>query len=257
MNVHDIQGETDHRGIDVTQVGITGLRYPVLFDDGVINERAIADVSVTVRLQADRRGTHMSRMVELVHDRLRPLDPRDLDQVLKTGAVNLDTPNITIAVSMPVAVTVSAPSSNLESMAVHDLSLVGAWNDGECYVTSSVTAEVTSLCPCSKSISDYGAHNQRSKVTLAVTGNGDDLYPLNVLEAVSIIHGSGSAPVVPLVKRVDERTLTMQAYDHPVFVEDMAREVSLACRVRGLMHEVRVRNLESIHSHDAMALVIG
>nr|BFE54978.1 GTP cyclohydrolase FolE2 [Saccharothrix mutabilis subsp. capreolus] len=257
VTVHDIQGEYDPREVEVDQVGIAGLRYPVLFEDGVISERGVAEVSVTVRLQADRRGTHMSRMVALVHDRLRVFDPRDLAQTLKSGAADLDAPQIAITLSMPIVTATAAPTSGLESMTVHDIAVTGTWEDGGCRVTTSVTSEVTSLCPCSKSISDYGAHNQRSKVTLSVTGDGDDLYPLPLVDAVEIIRGSGSAPVVPLVKRVDERTLTMQAYDHPVFVEDMARDISLACRARGLAHQVHVRNLESIHSHDAVAFIVG
>ncbi|MFI9812282.1 GTP cyclohydrolase I FolE2 [Saccharothrix variisporea] len=255
--MHDIQGEYDPRGVEVDEVGIAGLRYPVLFQDGTISERGVAEISVTVRLQADRRGTHMSRMVALVHERLQVFEPRDFAQTLKAGAAELDAPAISVTLSMPVAMVTSAPTSKLESMSVHDISVSGTWQDGECRMTTSVTSEVTSLCPCSKSISDYGAHNQRSKVTLSITGDEDDLYPLNVADAVEIIAGSGSAPVVPLVKRVDERTLTMQAYDHPVFVEDMAREISVACRSRGLVHRVHVRNLESIHSHDAVALVVG
>lgn len=255
--MHDIQAEVDPRGIAVDQVGIAGLRYPVVFDDGVTNQRSIAEVSVTVQLQADRRGTHMSRMVALVHQRLQAFDPRDMAQVLKGGAAELDAPGISVVLSMPISEVTSAPTSGLESVSVHDVEVTGTWQDGTCLVTTAVTSEVTSLCPCSKSISDYGAHNQRSKVTLSVTGSGDHLYPMPVLDAVKIIRDSGSAPVVPLVKRVDERTLTMQAYDHPVFVEDMARDISLTCRARGLAHAVRVRNLESIHSHDAVALITG
>ncbi|MER5265103.1 GTP cyclohydrolase, FolE2/MptA family [Actinosynnema sp. NPDC002837] len=255
--MHDIQAEVDSRGIEVDQVGIAGLRYPVVFDDGVTNQRSIAEVSVTVQLQADRRGTHMSRMVALVHERLQAFDPRDMAQVLKSGAAELDAPGISVVIGMPISEVTSAPTSGLESVSVHDVEVTGTWQDGTCRVTTAVTSEVTSLCPCSKSISDYGAHNQRSKVTLSVTGSGDHLYPLSALDAVEIIRDSGSAPVVPLVKRVDERTLTMQAYDHPVFVEDMARDISLVCRARGLAHEVRVRNLESIHSHDAVALITG
>lgn len=255
--MHDIQGEVDRRGIEVDQVGIAGLRYPVVFDDGATSQRSIAEVSVTVRLQEDRRGTHMSRMVALVHERLQVFDPRDMAQVLKAGAAELDAPGVSVTLSMPISEVTSAPTSGLESVVVHDIVVTGTWDDGICRVSTAVTSEVTSLCPCSKSISDYGAHNQRSRVTLSVTGEGEDLYPLPVLEAVRLIRGSGSAPVVPLVKRVDERTLTMQAYDHPVFVEDMARDISLACRARRLGHEVRVRNLESIHSHDAVALITG
>lgn len=255
--MHDIQSETDSRGIEIDDVGISGLRYPLYFEDGHLRQEGIAEIEVTVRLQHDRRGTHMSRMVAFAHEHLRRFDPRKLPYVLKVGADLLDAPALAVSVAVPLSTTVIAPASGAESCQVHDVRFDGRWDDGDTTVTTSVTTEVTSLCPCSKVISDYGAHNQRSRVTLSVTGHGDTPYPFGVQEAVRLLGRCASAPVVPLVKRPDERVLTMQAYDHPVFVEDMAREVSHVCRQRGLRHLVRVRNLESIHSHDAVAYVAG
>ena len=253
--MHDIQNETDARGIEIDDVGISGLRYPLYFEDGHLRQESVADIEVTVRLQHDRRGTHMSRMVALAHEHLRRFDPRKLPYVLKIGADLLDAPALRVSVDVPLSTTVIAPASGAESCQVHDVRFEGRWDDGDTAVTTSVTTEVTSLCPCSKAISDYGAHNQRSRVTLSVTGHGDTPYPFGVQQAVRLLEQCASAPVVPLVKRPDERVLTMQAYDHPVFVEDMARDVSLACHGQGLVHSVRVRNLESIHSHDAVARV--
>ncbi|MFF2819005.1 GTP cyclohydrolase I FolE2 [Kitasatospora cineracea] len=255
--MHDIQNEADLRGIEIDEVGISGLRYPVCFDDGSLRQDGIADLTVTVRLPHDRRGTHMSRMVALVHEHLQQFDPRQLPQVLKAGADLLDVSSLTVTVSMPIGTLVTAPSSGVGSWQVHDVSIGGHLDGGEAAVVTNVTCEVTSLCPCSKAISDYGAHNQRSRVSLAITGRCDNPYPLSVYDAVELLRGCASAPVVPLVKRPDERTLTMEAYDHPVFVEDMARDISLACREREFVHSVSVRNLESIHSHDAIARVSG
>ncbi|WP_026422308.1 GTP cyclohydrolase I FolE2 [Actinokineospora inagensis] len=255
--MHDVQNEVDERGIEVDQVGITGLRYPVLFSDSELRQNTIADFSVTVRLQADRRGTHMSRMVALVRDHLSTLDPIDLPRVLKAGQHELDAPAIEVNAELSLFTPVVAPASGAESMAVHDVTITGALANGACRISTTLHGEVTSLCPCSKTISDYGAHNQRSRVSLTVEGNSDDPYPLPVSEAVALIAASGSAPVIPLVKRPDERVLTMQAYEHPAFVEDMVRDLSAACRARGLAHRVAVRNLESIHSHDAIAVVVS
>ncbi|WP_181785249.1 GTP cyclohydrolase I FolE2 [Streptomyces phytophilus] len=255
--MHDIQSEIDSRGIEIDDVGISGLRYPLYFEDGHLRQEGIAEIEVTVRLQADRRGTHMSRMVALAHERLRRFDPRKLPQVLKIGADQLDAPALAVRIDVPLSTTVVAPASGSQSWQVHDVRFEGCWDNGATVVATSVATEVTSLCPCSKAISDYGAHNQRSRVSLSVTGRGENPYPLTVHEAVRLLEQCASAPVVPLVKRPDERLLTMQAYDHPVFVEDMARDISQACRARGLAHSVRVRNLESIHSHDAVARVSG
>jgi GTP cyclohydrolase I len=253
--MHDIQNEPDRRGIAIDEVGISGLRYPLTFDDGYTRQQGIADISVTVGLQADRRGTHMSRMIALVHEEVATLTPQELPLALKRGLTLLDAPALTLTLSLPIATSVTAPASRQESWQTHDVTVTGRITISDCTVATAVTTHVTSLCPCSKAISDYGAHNQRSRVTLSVTGYGDNPYPFGVQQAVQLLEQCASAPVVPLVKRADERVLTMQAYDHPVFVEDMARDVSLACHDRGLVHSVRVRNLESIHSHDAVARI--
>lgn len=255
--MHDIQNEVDERGVEIDEVGISGLRYPVCFDDGHLVQDGIGEVAITVRLPHDRRGTHMSRMVALAHEHLQHFSPQEMPAVLKAGADLLDAPGIIIAVAMPIGTRVLAPVSRVESWQIHDILVQGSLQGDTTSVTTSVTCDVTSLCPCSKAISDYGAHNQRSRITLAVTGHGDAPYPLPIHEAIEILRGSASAPVVPLVKRPDERMLTMTAFDHPVFVEDMARDVSRLCRSRDLRHEVRVRNLESIHSHDAVARITG
>jgi GTP cyclohydrolase I len=255
--MYDVQNEVDSQGISIDSVGIAGLRYPISFDDGWLRQTGIADTGVTVTLQEDRRGTHMSRMVALVHEHLASFDPRNMPQMLKAGACELDAPAIAVSVSFPVSVPITAPATGARSWSVHDVAFEGRLGGDEVQVTTSVTTEVTSLCPCSKRISDYGAHNQRSRVTLSVTGDGDRPYPYQVGDALALLTTCASAPVVPLVKRPDERELTMRAYDHPVFVEDMVRTVSAACRKLNLRHRVSVRNLESIHSHDAVAVVVG
>lgn len=251
----DIQDESDSRGIEVDRVGVAGVRYPISFHDGAVTQSGVAMVDMTVTLPAARRGTHMSRMVELVHDHLRDLDPRELPTILKAAANKLDVDGVQLAIALPMAFPVASPASGLESWQACDVVVEGELVEGASAVTTSVTSDVTSLCPCSKAISDYGAHNQRSTVTLAVIGIGDAPYPLAVEAAFTMIRKVGSSPVYPLVKRADERVLTMDAHDHPAFVEDMARDLSAACRRLGLAHEVRIRNIESIHSHDAVSSV--
>ncbi|MGP3977861.1 GTP cyclohydrolase I FolE2 [Streptomyces sp. 8N114] len=251
--MHDIQNEPDSRGIAIDEVGVTSLRYPLTFDDGHTHQQGIADVSVTVALQADRRGTHMSRMISLVHEEVATLSPQELPIALKRGLTLLDAPALTLTLSLPLATAVTAPASQQESWQTHDVTVTGRIDTDGCTVSTAVTTDVTSLCPCSKAISDYGAHNQRSEITLQVTGSADTPYPLPVHEMVHLLRAAGSAPVIPLIKRPDERVVTMQAYDHPVFVEDIIRDISLTCRKKGLSHTVKARNMESIHSHDAVA----
>ena len=253
MTLPDIQDGCDGRGIELDQVGIAGLRVPTTFSDGSMTQAGIATFDVIVTLPADRRGTHMSRMVEIVHDQLQVVDPRTLGLVLKLAASKLDVECARITVSIAVATPVTSPTSGRESWQASDLALTASVEGDVFQLLTSVTSQVTSLCPCSKAISDYGAHNQRSDVTVSVGGVGDSPYPIAVRQIVDIIRSAGSCPVYPIVKRPDERAITMSAFDHPAFVEDMARDLSLQLRELAITHEVRIRNLESIHSHDAVA----
>jgi GTP cyclohydrolase I len=194
-------------------------------------------------------------MLEFVHEHLRQLDPRELPTALKAAAGRLDVNGVQFDVSLPIAFEVVAPESAIASWQASDVSLSAKFNEGDVLVETTVRTDVTSLCPCSKAISDYGAHNQRSRVGLTVLGSSDDVYPVSVRRLFEMIREVGSIPVFPIIKRVDERVVTMSAHDNPAFVEDMARDLSAACRDLGVSHRVAVRNLESIHSHDAIARV--
>ncbi|MET3142818.1 UNVERIFIED_ORG: GTP cyclohydrolase I [Arthrobacter sp. UYEF2] len=251
----DVQDEMDVRGIELSDVGIADLRYPTSFTDGVTSQAGVGSFDVLVTLPADRRGTHMSRMVQLVHDELTVIDPRELPLVMKRVATKMDIDKAQVRVSLPIATIVVSPVSGIEAFQTSDLHLSATIDTGSFALITSITAQVTSLCPCSKTISDYGAHNQRSDVKVSVSGTDSDPYPLNVEDLVLLIRSSGSCPVYPIVKRPDERAITMTAYDNPAFVEDMARNISLELRARNVGHSVNIRNLESIHSHDAVASV--
>ncbi len=251
----DIQDEYDLRGVDIDRVGIAGVRYPVRFSDGEMDQSGIATFDIAVALAGNRRGTHMSRMVEAIHETMQDVDPRTFPVTLKAAAQRLDAHKIEVRIALPVATKVTSPVSERESWQASDLELCAVWSTDECRVETVVTSEVTSLCPCSKAISDYGAHNQRSSIRLTVTGRGDHAYPLQVIRAIEIIRDVGSCPIYPLVKRSDERAITMEAYEHAAFVEDMARDLSGRMRVLQLEHVVEVRTFESIHSHDAVAKI--
>lgn len=253
MALPDIQDQLDERGIELDCVGIAGVQYPVRFSDGSSQHEGIATFDVTVTLPAERRGTHMSRMVEIIHDELQDLEPERLPQALKVAADRLDVDRVQVVVAIPMAFLVQAPASVKEAWQVCDVELDARLTTGQTELAVTVGTDVTSLCPCSKAISDYGAHNQRSRVRLTTIGQDEDVYPLDVGSAFAMIRSVGSSPVFPLIKRPDERVVTMEAHDHPSFVEDIARDLSLACRERGVAHSVRVRNFESIHSHDAVA----
>lgn len=249
----DVQGAPDTRGVTIDEVGVSGLRYPLTFDDGAIDQSGIADVEMTVSLPADRRGTHMSRMVQAVEAHLSTVNPLELHTAFKAIAALMDTSDLRIAVSMSFATRVTSPATANSGQQVHDLALRGCLSDDDFLLTTSVTTDVTTLCPCSKAISDYGAHNQRSRVTLSARGENDAPYPLGAGDLVELIRDASSCPVYPVVKRPDERAITMAAYDNPKFVEDLIRDLSISCRELGVPHEITARNIESIHSHDAVA----
>ena len=251
--MRDIQSEPDARGISIDQVGISGLRLPTTLRDGQIHQSGIASVALTVGLQPDRRGTHMSRLVQIAGEYLSEFDPRELPIVLKALRATLDSPSAALTIQLPVAMSVDAPTTGLRSHNVIDVTFEGTADAGGARVSTVVQATTTSLCPCSKEVSDYGAHNQRSIVNVTVHGDDDDPYPVTIDSIYELIAASGSCPVTPLLKRPDERHVTMQAFDKPVFVEDIIRDISVYLRSVGALHSVTVRNLESIHEHDAIA----
>lgn len=249
----DVQGSADLRGIPIEMVGIDRLRYPITVDDGSIRIEAVATCELAVALPAEHRGTHMSRMVEFVDESLTVFDPRESPTLLKDFARKMGVDSVSFSVRIPFASTVISPATARSARQVHDAELRAVLRDDKGSLATSVRSEVTSLCPCSKAISDYGAHNQRSEVSVTAHGAGDTMYPVKLETLAEEIGRHGSAPVAPLVKRTDERFLTMQAYEQPKFVEDIVRDLSAVLRTRGVAHRVAVRNLESIHSHDAVA----
>lgn len=249
----DIQGAPDTRGISIDDVGVSGLRYPLTFNDGVLKQSGVAEIEMTVGLPSDRRGTHMSRMVQAVETFFSTINPYELHTSCKATSALLDVADLRISFTMPIATRVSSPATEHSGYQVHDLTLRGRLPGDEFELITTVTTDVTTLCPCSKAISDYGAHNQRSRVSLSTHGTNDSPYPIQVVDLVDLIRDASSCPVYPVVKRPDERAITMAAYDNPKFVEDLIRDLSRSCRELSVPHDITARNIESIHSHDAVA----
>lgn len=253
MELPDIQDSRDDRGIAIDEVGVANVRCPVNFSDGSSAQSGIATVAVTVGLPPEARGTHMSRMVERAETILANLVPTGLALQLKDLASLLQVDSVRLSVDFPLAFEVEAPASRIVSRQVGDIALRASLVEGTSRLATSLTTDITTLCPCSKAVSDYGAHNQRSRVTIEVSGDGESLYPITVAELFALVRGVGSAPVLPVIKRPDERHLTMQAFDRPAFVEDVVRDLSVRLRSRQVTHVVKSVNVESIHSHDAVA----
>ena len=259
MELVDIQKSEDSRKVALDQVGVCDLKYPITVLDRLGGRhQTIATVSLSVSLPAKIKGTHMSRFIEVLNQHRGEITMTAIPAILANLKQRLEADAAQVTMSFPYFVERAAPVSGLKGYIDCDATFVGeSGPDGETF-TIRAKVPVASLCPCSKAISDYGAHNQRGvvdmKVRLAqVDGKLPKLWIEDLFETAE---GSASAPLYPLLKRSDERYVTMQAYDNPAFVEDIARSVSVKLKAddRIASFEVVVTNYESIHAHNAFAV---
>jgi GTP cyclohydrolase I len=258
MPIPDVQSARDERHLAIDQVGIRGLKYPLTFaDHDGVAQATIAQASVFVALAEDRKGTHMSRLVMLLEERTAPgaapLSVAGLPDLLDDLVARLDAPAGRIELVFPFFVRKSAPVSGVSSLLDYEVRLVGELAGGRHTTTVTVAVPVTSLCPCSKEIADYGAHNQRSTITIGVRPKG----PVFVHELLRIAEDEASSELYGLLKRADEKYVTERAYDNPRFVEDLVRGVAgrLAADPRFDGFVVEAENFESIHNHSAYARI--
>jgi GTP cyclohydrolase FolE2 len=250
----DIQSLVDTRGIGLDAVGVAGLRHPVTIDDGGQRLATVATFDLTVALPPAVKGTHMSRFVELIEGLDQPLDASGLRALAARMLTRLDAASGEIAMRFAWFVRKRAPVSGVSSLVDCDVAWHVRAGDDPAF-RMSVGVPVTSLCPCSRAISEYGAHNQRSRVDLEVDLAGD--VPIDAL--VAIAEQSASCEIYGLLKRADEKYVTERAYDRPRFVEDLVREGAAALRDDPRVRRFRVaaENFESIHNHSAYAHVAG
>ena len=251
----DIQSQFDSRNIHIDAVGVKGVRYPVTISARGKPVPTIAALSLTVGLSASAKGTHMSRFIELLEAQTEPLDQARFKELVLDMLQRLGAQTGAIEMRFPYFVTKSAPVSGAKSQLDYEVRWLGSVTAAAGYAfCMQVTVPVTSLCPCSKEISEYGAHNQRSHVMIETELAG----AMAIEELIAIAEGSASCEVYSLLKRVDEKYVTEAAYDNPKFVEDLVRDVALALdrepRVRAYV--VEAENFESIHNHSAFARVV-
>lgn len=258
MPIPDVQSGTDERHLAIDQVGIKGIKFPLAFADrDGVAQSTIALCNVYVALAEDRKGTHMSRMVMLLEERLAPgavpLSVAGLRALLDDLVVRLDAPGGCIELAFPFFVRKIAPVSGVASQLDYEVRLAGELKDGQFTTTVAVAAPVMSLCPASKEISDYGAHNQRSTVTITVRPS----EPVFIHELLRIAEEEASCELYGILKRADEKYVTERAYDNPRFVEDLVRGVAsrLAADPRFEGFSVEAENFESIHNHSAYARI--
>ena len=251
VGLPDIQSQIDGRSVAIDEVGIKGVRYPVTVLAQGEPQSTVAAFSMTVALPASAKGTHMSRFVEILEAHREPLDPARFAAMARAMLERLDARAGTIEMTFPYFVRKTAPVSGVASLLDYEVT----WRahcrlDGASRLTTRVMVPATSLCPCSKEISAYGAHNQRSHITIEAQGKG-----VTVEELIDVAETSASCQVYGLLKRADEKFVTEMAYDNPKFVEDLVRDVAVALDrdPRVGAYTVEAENFESIHNHSAFA----
>jgi GTP cyclohydrolase I len=257
--MEDVQGRRDSREIALDKAGVTGLKYPiVVLDRENQRQHTVATLQMSVNLPHEFKGTHMSRFIEILNEHRGEITMRTVPSILRDLRRRLDAESAHIHVVFPYFLEKRAPVTGASALMDYECSFDAAVNGGNDKFVFGVRVPVTSLCPCSKAISEYGAHNQRGYITIDVQSVRDANNNYELIwfeELIAIAEQSASAPVYPLLKRADERHVTMQAFDNPVFVEDMVRSVALVLRndPRLAWFRIHALNQESIHNHSAFA----
>ena len=254
FSMQDVQSRVDSRDLPIEAVGVKGLRYPIAIAAGDGALPTIATFTMTVALPAAQKGTHMSRFVEALDAQRGALTMVGFETLVLDVLERLDAAGGSIEMRFPYFVRKHAPVSGVASQLDYEVCWQGSVaDDGEYAFWMQVLVPATSLCPCSKEISAYGAHNQRSCIAIRAKLEG----ALSIEELVGIAERSASCEVYGLLKRPDEKYVTERAYDNPKFVEDLVRDVALALNrePRVAAYVVEAENFESIHNHSAFARI--
>ena len=249
----DVQNQPATRKIHIDRVGVKNLSYPItVLDRKNKIQHTIGSINMYVNLPHRFRGTHMSRFIEILNEHHHELHITTIREILKKMKEKLHAKEAHMEVTFPYFIEKSAPVSGAESLMEYRCAYSGTLTDQEDFVLT-VEVPVTTLCPCSKEISDRGAHNQRSVVTIRTRS----LKLVWIEEVVEYAETSASSPLWAILKRKDEKAVTEHAYDNPMFVEDIVREIArkLIADPRITWYSVESENFESIHNHNAYASI--
>lgn len=252
--IPDVQNTPDARQIAIDKVGIKAIRHPVRVRDksnGI--QHTIATFGMYVHLPHHFKGTHMSRFIEILNSQDREITVESFESMLRQMVERLETRSGYIEMSFPYFINKRAPVSGVKSLLDYEVTFVGEIREGKYHQTVRVMVPCTSLCPCSKGISKYGAHNQRSHITITVRTN-DFVW---IEDLIHIAEANASSQLYGLLKRTDEKYVTEKAYENPKFVEDLVRDVAAVLNkdARIESYVVESENFESIHNHSAYALI--
>ncbi len=251
--LRDVQNERDKRNIRINMVGIKSIEYPiVVLDREFGTQHTVGNFDLFVDLPTDFRGTHMSRFVEVLERHHKKITPRNMESILNDIRDSLRADVAHIKVQFPYFIRKNAPISRSESFSSFGCSF-STTKDGEFDFVLGVKVPVMTVCPCSKEISDRGAHNQRAEVFVSVRMNS----LVWIEEIIEYVEKSASAPIFSLLKREDEKYITEHSFDNPRFVEDLSREVVLFLQEDDRIdwYRIEVISQESIHNHEAYACI--
>ncbi|MGI8967345.1 MAG: GTP cyclohydrolase FolE2 [Limisphaerales bacterium] len=252
--MQDKQSERDHRQLRIDKVGVRGLRFPIqIRDKEKIVQNTVATIGMFVDLPHEFKGTHMSRFIEVLNAHGSMVHVENIPDILYAMQSKLRAATAHLEMEFPFFLTKKAPVSRRESVmnytARFDATAIGKEID----FVLTVIAGVTTLCPCSKAISEYGAHNQRGNVTVQIRSR----KAIWIEDLIAVMESSASSELFSLLKRQDEKAVTERAYENPVFVEDLVRNVAVKLNAHPdvTWYKVEAENFESIHNHNAYASI--
>jgi GTP cyclohydrolase IB len=251
----DVQNQVDHRNINIDKVGVKNIRYPItVMDRQNGHQHTVASINMYVNLPRKFKGTHMSRFIEILNDFHGHLDIREFSKVLEAMQQRLRAESAHLEISFPYFVKKSSPVTGAAGQMEYGCRVTGALSTQNGYdLMLEVNVPITTVCPCSREISRYGAHNQRGLVRLAVRFKRF----IWIEDLVRLVENAASCEVFSVLKRPDEKYVTEKAYENPKFVEDVVRDIAAHLKedLNVLWFLVDVENFESIHNHSAYACI--
>jgi len=251
--MEDIQNHIDNRNIDIDQVGVKGIRYPItVLDKDMGKQQTVAKINMYVNLPRYYKGTHMSRFVEILNEHSRRISLENFSQILQEVKERLNAESAHMEITFPYFINKAAPVSGIQGLMEYKCTFKGSLNKGSDLVIM-INVPITTLCPCSKEISDFGAHNQRGEVRLQVRFKKF----VWIEDLIKLAEKAASSDVYSVLKREDEKYVTEKAYQNPMFVEDIVREIAVKLNndPNITWFAVESENFESIHNHNAYAYI--
>jgi len=252
--MQDKQNERDHRELRIDKVGVRGLRFPIqIRDKARLLQNTIATIGMYVDLPKEFKGTHMSRFIEVLNAHGNVVHVQNINEILHAMQKKLHAATAHLEMEFPYFLTKKAPVSGMEGLMDYTARFNATACGAEIDFVLTVIAGVTTLCPCSKAISQFGAHNQRGSVTVQIRSRKS----VWIEDLIELVESSASSELYSLLKRQDEKAVTERAYENPVFVEDLVRNAALKLNAHPdvTWYKIEAENFESIHNHNAYACI--